>query len=86
MALSLAVHAGLGLVGGVRCEVRESAVLEVAPEELYGIETPAKGGQSCCPGALGLAIPRETHPAAGFDRRDLYCSGDHSSEKWGHNR
>jgi len=37
-APSLPAHAGLDLVGGVRGEVRESAVLEIAPEELHGIE------------------------------------------------
>lgn len=37
-APSLAGHAALDLVGGIRGEVRESAVLEVAPEELHGIE------------------------------------------------
>src|SRR5439155_1837360 len=37
-APSLAAHARLDLVGGVRGEVREPAVLEIAPEEFHGVE------------------------------------------------
>jgi hypothetical protein len=35
---SLTAHAGLDVIGGVRGEVREPAVRQVAPEEFDGIE------------------------------------------------
>ena len=37
-APALAAHVPLDLVDGVRSEVRESAVLEIAPEQLHGVE------------------------------------------------
>lgn len=37
-APSLTAHAGLDVIGGVRGEVGEPAVLQVAPEEFDGIE------------------------------------------------
>ncbi len=56
-ASSLAAHVALDLVRSVRCEVGEAAVLEIAPEELDGIEVRGIGrkpddtaaGMSCQP-------------------------------------
>src|SRR2546427_12910603 len=37
-APSLAADVGLNVVEGVRCEVREAAVLEVAPQQFHRVE------------------------------------------------
>ncbi len=37
-ASPLATHVGVDVLDGVRSEVGEAAVLEVAPEQLYGVE------------------------------------------------
>src|SRR5262245_61473552 len=37
-ASALAVHRGLDVVRGVRSEVRQAAVLEIAPEEFHRVE------------------------------------------------
>jgi hypothetical protein len=44
-AASLPAHRGLDLVEGVRGEVREAAVLQVAPEQFHGVELRRVGRQ-----------------------------------------